>query len=158
MKTRVFPENHPDLPKNALNIRCTNKEVKKINEEKLRENPNPEIAIKAIHIHTTTKKFKPKILDGKVGTTAFIDILKLKIGSEVLVNSNVDVIDGIVNGSRGKILDFIRFPNGEIQYIIVEFHEEKAGRERRKQFPNIQQKYPGHNRQRMAFGKLRLKC
>ena len=144
LQTRVFSENHPDLPKNALNIRCTNKEVKKINEEKLKENPNPEIAIKAINIQTTKKNFKPKILDGKVGTTALMDILKLKIDSEVLVTNNIDVCDALVNGSRGKILDFIRFPNGEIQYIIVEFHDEKAGRERRKQFPNIQLKYPNH--------------
>ena len=80
LQTRVFPENHPDLPKNALNIRCKNKEVNQINEEKLKENPNPEITIKAINIHTTTKKFKPKIFDGKVGTTALLDALKLKVG------------------------------------------------------------------------------
>ena len=35
LETRVRPINHPDLPKDALIVTCTNAEVNRINEEML---------------------------------------------------------------------------------------------------------------------------
>ena len=142
LQTRVFPENSPEIPAEAFNVRCTNKEVSRINEEKLNANPNEEVILEAIHVQPTKGNYKPKLNDGKVGNTALVDCLKLKIGCEVMLNYNLDVCDSLVNGSRGTVVDFVKFPNGKIRFVLVQFHDEKAGQQRRKQFPNIQKKYP----------------
>ena len=141
LETRVRTKDHPDIPDDALFVMCTNAETIKMNEEKLKKNTSEEVIVNAIHIHDTKKQYKPTLKYGKVLNTPLLDILILKVGSEVMLTYNIDICDSLANGCKGKVLDFIRFPNGKIRYIVVEFDDPECGKERRKQFPQLQEKH-----------------
>ena len=91
----------------------------------------------------SSQQYKPTLKYGKVLNTPLLDILILKVGSEVMLTYNIDICDSLANGCKGKVLDFIRFPNGKIRYIVVEFDDPECGKERRKQFPQLQEKHEG---------------
>ena len=62
-----------------------------------------------------------------------------------MLKYNVDVCDSLANGTKGEIIDFVRMKENpdKIQSIIVEFQDEKAGAERRKNnSKKLQEKYP----------------
>ena len=143
LESRVRAINHPDIPEDALFVMCTNKEVDKINQDKLNKNPNEEVIMKAIHIHDTKKEFQPPLKYGKVKNTPLVNELHLKIGARVILTYNVDVVDSLANGCMGTVLDFIKFPNGKVRYVVVEFDNPEYGKERIKQFPELQKKYNG---------------
>ena len=143
LESRVRPYNHPDIPQDALFVMCTNKETDRINQEKLAKNKNEEVVMKAIHIHDTKKTFQPPLKYGKVQNTPLVDNLTLKVGSKVMLTYNIDVCDSLANGCKGTVLDFIKYPNGKIRYVVVEFDNPDCGKERRKLFPQLQQKYGG---------------
>ena len=143
LKTRVRPTiNHADIPNNSLKVFCTNKEVNYMNELKLEMNPNDEYLSRAYHICDTQQNFKPLLQYGKVKNTPCLNELKFKIGSEVMLTYNLDVCDYLANGSRGTVIGITTNQNGKLQYILVQFHDPKAGKERRKKFPSIQKDYP----------------
>ena len=66
LKSRVRNIDHEDIPDDALFVMCTNKEVDKINQDKLNKNPNEQVTMNAIHIHDTKKEFQPPLKNGKV--------------------------------------------------------------------------------------------
>ena len=67
--------------------------------------------------HTTDKYFVPKK------------------GSRVILIYNVDVCDGLNNGAKGIIIDFIR--NGDrITHVVVEFDNKEAGKTLKEQQPD----------------------
>ena len=141
LKSRVRNIDHEDIPDDALFVMCTNKEVDKINQDKLNKNPNEQVTMNAIHIHDTKKEFQPPLKYGKVKNTPLVNELHLKIGARVILTYNVDVVDSLANGCMGTVLDFIKFPNGKVRYVVVEFDNPEYGKERRKQFPGLQEKY-----------------
>ena len=55
LNTRVRSVNHPDIPKNALVVTCTNKEVNRINEERLSTISSKEYIIQAMNRSQITK-------------------------------------------------------------------------------------------------------
>ena len=144
LQGRVRPQNHPDLPKDALSVNCKNKEVDKINENMLALIDSDEIIIEALHSQSHQKNFRPILDHGKVRNTPLYNILRLKIGAKVMLTYNVDVCDSLANGSKGEIIDFVIVKGNpdKIQSIIVEFQDEKAGAERRKDNKMLQKKYP----------------
>ena len=143
LKSRVRDIDHADIPDDALFVMCTNKEVDKINQDKLNKNPNEQVTMNAIHIHDTKKEFQPPLKYGKVKNTPLVNELHLKIGARVILTYNVDVVDSLANGCMGTVLDFIKFPNGKVRYVVVEFDNPEYGKERIKQFPELQKKYNG---------------
>ena len=102
LKTRVRPRNHPDLKNVHLYIVPTRKACSKYNRDYLNSLDGDEIQIKARHYHSTQKTFKPFIekKEGAIGTTAFQDELKLKIGSNIIIihcssSANRSSFDGV---------------------------------------------------------------
>ena len=143
LKSRVRPNlNHPDIPDDALHVFCTNKEVNHINEQKLEINLNEVHVLKADHICDTQQNFRPTLQHRKVKNTPCVDELRLKVGAEVMLTHNLDVCDSLANGSKGTVIGIKKNQNGKIRYIIVQFHDNNAGKERRKTFPSIVNKYP----------------
>ena len=69
----------------------------------------------------------------------------MKIGAKVMLTYNIDVLDSLTNGSIGKVIGFEYAPDNEVKSVLVQFNDEKCGREKRKKntaaitqaFPNI---------------------
>ena len=80
---------------------------------------------------------------GTIMGTQHQKTLRLKIRSKIMITANVDTKDSLTNGTFGEIIDFEKQDNGKISAIIVQFKQEKNGRELRKRRPNLQKKYPG---------------
>ncbi len=54
-------------------------------------------------------------------------ILKIAIGARVMLTSNVDVPDGLVNGAMGMVVEIIRNNDNKVKTIIVEFDNPSIG-------------------------------
>ena len=115
-----------------------------MNNKRLKEVKEQEFQVEAICIHKTIKNFHPPIgKAGEVNKTPFQKLLKVKIGAKVILTYNVDICDGLTNGARGELLGIIRDLKGNIVKMIVKFEKDSIGREKRRNYPDIQRKYPG---------------
>ena len=145
LKTRVRPKSHEDLKDVSLYIVPTRKACTRYNMEYLNSLGGKEIQLKARHYHATQKKCKPFIekKEGAIGTTAFQDDLRLKIGANVIIIHNIDTSDGLTNGQLGKLVNIIYSKDGEADKLIVELQKENAGVQNRRKYPGLAIKYPG---------------
>ena len=135
--------NEEFLEDDAMHIFYTNKEVNEHNKKMLDKIQEPEICIKA-------KKFAPKGYEpkespnGTVDSTQFMNVLKIKKGARCVLNFNVDVIDGLVNGSSGTIIG-IEMRLGKPYCVMVQFDDPSCGKELRAKFPQLAKKYEDKN-------------
>ena len=130
MKERVRPYNHPDLQDIHIYIVCKKVECARINNQYLDSFPGDEIIVTATHFHKTQKKYSPFICkkEGTVGTTSFMDKLRLKIDCKVILIHNIDTSVGLTNGQLGKLIAVIRASDGSVNKCIVEFGRPSVGR------------------------------
>ena len=100
--------------------------------------------MKARHYHATQKKYQPFIekKEGAIGTTAFQDELRLKIGANIIIIHNIDTSDGLTNGQLGKLVALINTKDGEADKLIVKLQKKDAGIKNRRKFPGLAMKYP----------------
>ena len=75
------------------------------------------------------KLFEPYVdpVDGTVGSTPLLKNLYLKKGAKVILIQNLDVCDGLANGAKGTVLDFVK-SDGVVTQVIVEFENKEAGK------------------------------
>ena len=143
--TRIFPRNSGDLPKDALLVTGENRIVQSVNEKRISELPGELFEVEAEVSSRTRGKYKPKIdKSGQVKNTPLQKILKLKKNARIMLTMNLDVCDSLANGALGKVVDFVKKTNGELQYILVKFDNEDVGKEYRKKI-NFDRQYPGEN-------------
>lgn len=82
--------------------------VNEKNMEELDKNPNPELRFAPIYSSP----------DGKQARAAHDgDVLRMKVGAQVMLTINFDVEDGLVNGSRGVMTGY----DSEIESVRVKF-------------------------------------
>merc|ERR1712002_770514 len=61
-----------------------------------------------------------------------------------MLTYNVNTIDSLTNGALGKVIGFEKSANDTFKSVLVQFNDEKVGREKRKNNSTfLQQKYPG---------------
>ena len=146
LETRVRKLNDPDIPKSALVVTCTNKEVNRINEERLEAVEGQEFVHEAITRRNTQKNFKPKSdPSGAISGTPLQKILRMKAGAKVMLTFNLDTCDCLTNGAFGEFLGFKFNKDGSIGSVYVHFFDEDCGKEARKNYTQLQTKYPGKN-------------
>ena len=135
LKTRVRPVNHPDIPKGALIVTCTNKEVNRINDEKLSEITNQQFTLEAIN-RSQAKKIVNPLTDatGAIRNTPLQKVMKLKVSAKVVLTYNIDTIDSLTNGAFGEVIGMDFEKSGEVSRVIVHFYDEKCGYEKRKNY------------------------
>ena len=137
IKEKIRPYGHADLDEVSLYIVCTNKICSKINTNYLDNLPGNDIFSKARHYHPTQKNYKPRICkkEGTVGTSSFMNNLRVKVGCKVILIHNIDTSDGLTNGQLGKLIDIVTTEEGSIAKIIVKFQKEKVGKQNREKNP-----------------------
>lgn len=145
LESRIYARNSPDLPENALLITGTNKIVSTVNTAKLNQLPAELIALHATVTSRTRGKFIPKLdAAGMVKNTHLQFCLQLKIAAKVMLTYNIDVVDNLTNGTLGEVIGFQKDQGSKVKYVLVKFHNEDSGRDRRKSL-NFDRQYPGMN-------------
>ena len=146
LETRVREVNHPDIPAEALVITCTNKEVNKINEERLGLIDQNEYENESINKTNKLKQFKPRTdPSGAISGTPLQKTIKMKVGAKVMLTYNIDTCDCLTNGSFGEIVGFNFNTDGALKQVYVDFFNEDCGKKKRKGFVHLQKKFPGKN-------------
>ena len=107
LKTRVFKRGDKANPKDAIYISGTNAVVNRINNLRLSQLDGQVVELIANVFSESRGNFKPA-LDNKEdirGTTLQLKLL-LKKNCRVMLTCNLDVCDGLTNGSQGQVVDF----------------------------------------------------
>ena len=83
LRTRIFPENDPRIPKDTLYVFPKRKDVKKYNERQLNLVQGDLAVLEATNILSTRRHFDPYIdeTDGRVRNTPLTNALYLKKGA-----------------------------------------------------------------------------
>ena len=142
LSERVRPLNHPDIPDEALVITCKNEAVNKINERKLAKIDDQEFVSEA-QVKTQTSRNINPITDasGAIRNTPLQKILKLKIGARIMLTHNIDTCDSLTNGTFGEVIGLEFDAMNSLTRVIVCFDNQLSGKERRKNFVQLQKLY-----------------
>ena len=76
-------------------------------------------------------------IDVSIHTWNFKNKLKVKTGARICLNFNIRTIDELVNGSSGKIIDFVKNRRGNVDAIIILFDQETTGELQRKKHKHM---------------------
>ena len=146
LETRVRPLGHSDIPLDATFVSCTNAEVNRINEDMLALIDSPVYVLEAI-VKSDTLRIVRTLTErsGAIRNTPLQKVLKIKIGAKVMLTHNIDTCDSLTNGSFGEIVGLEFSKSRKISRILVHFNDENCGKERRKNYKELQSKYPGKN-------------
>ena len=133
LQTRVVTPWQNNYPTNVLHVFATKKEVSKHNNSMLNALGNeikiiPARDVKPDSLHNYTPK------DDERYTGGLQTSLSLAIGAHVMLIRNLDVADGLVNGSQGVVVGFDE-ATGSVTKIFVKFYHELIGQKSRQQMP-----------------------
>ena len=145
LEERVRPTDHPDNQGTDMSIVCTLSKAQQINADYLNQLPGETTTITATCYKANQKDFKPQVneKDGSIAKTGFIHKLDLKIGAKIMMVKNIDTSDGLTNGQTGVLIDMTKNKNGDIDYLLIKFDREQAGREARSRNPQLSLSHPG---------------
>ena len=122
LRTRVVKRGDSQIPENTTYVFPLRSQVNQCNEFKLNEMNDTLEVLAAINVLSTKKTFEPYVdpKDGKVRNTPLQNILYLKKGAKIILIHNIDVCDGLNNGAKGVVMDFIRTEE-KVTHVVVEF-------------------------------------
>ena len=134
------------IPEDALIVAGSNKDVNSYNTDKLNKVVGELISEKAFVYSDAKGEHKPTLNpDGSIRNTSLQYHIDLKKGCRVMLTTNLDVCDGLVNGSLGTVIGFEYNKERRIQYIMVTFDDKEDGKRRRTNCDRVVAKYPGLN-------------
>ena len=131
LESRVIKPNSPGYPSEALHVYRLNADVDERNEHMLNQ------------LSPSITRYQIKAKDAMTGQTKHIDmsslstkrtetgglhgVLKIACGARVMLTTNVDVSDGLVNGARGEVVHIVSNRNNEVVTVLVKFDNEQVG-------------------------------
>ena len=139
LKSRFIPANSIDYPRNALHIFAENSLVNEHNLTMLASLSNQLVSIFAIDDYPTrTNQRTIDFVRAKKSssTGGLLYKLDLKVGCRVMLTSNVDIEDRLINGQIGTVKKSYTL-NGKIISIFVTFDDANGFNQRRSNHLNI---------------------
>ena len=131
LESRVVSPDSPDYPSEALHVYKLNADVDEHNDHMLKRIPS------------TVRRYAVKASDTMTGQTKHIDlaslsskrtetgglhsVLNIAVGARVMLTTNVEVSDGLVNGARGRVVHIVTNGNNDVTTVLVKFDCEKVG-------------------------------
>merc|ERR1712016_92270 len=142
-RVRAFDDS---IPADALIVAGSNADVNKYNTERLNKLKGDLVSLKAKVFSDAQGIFKPKLNnDGSITGCQLQYNIDLKKQCRVMLTVNLDVCDGLVNGSLGTVIDFVYNKEGKVKYIMVKFDDKEDGKKRRANYDWVESIYPGQN-------------
>ena len=125
LRFREIAENTADYPTQALHVYRLNADVDTRNGFMLNSlaPQSAQYTIKAIDsvAGQTSHLSLSSLSDKRSETGGLHGTLKLAIGARVMLTTNVDVSDGLVNGARGEVVHVVTNNNSEVTSVLVRF-------------------------------------
>ena len=131
LKSREIAANTANYSNQALHVYRLTTNVNKQNSDMINSivpesaqfaiKPIDSVASQTNHISLTSLSDKPSETGGLHST------LRLTIGAQVMLKTDVDVSDGLVNGARGEVVDIVTNNNSEVTSILVRFDNNRVG-------------------------------
>ena len=149
LKTRfIKPEEHDELT--TCHCFFRNVDVSEHNTKMLNSLSNDHDLVELPAIETLPKGFiSPVMPHGTIGLrgndTGFMKILYLRKQARVMMISNINTPDELVNGAMGTVADFIANDKGVVECLIVIFDSESCGEDQRNRYSEISAKYKDVN-------------
>ncbi|KAL0883757.1 hypothetical protein ABMA27_015861 [Loxostege sticticalis] len=134
-------QNYDQVPNSAIHLFYENKRVDEYNNYKLNQSNEKEEVITAIE---DDDKWDPSEL-------------RVKIGIRYMITCNVDVGDGLANGTTGIVKGFDYDKNGFVSAVWMEFHSDKIGKKTRLEYLNKHKKSGCENWVPIARSKIVMK-
>ena len=121
------------FPQHVLHMFAGNKPAKEYNETQVNTLDTQLILIDAINEIPKDIVVSQSQIDAikqrKMSETGNLESqLKLKIGAQVMLTSNLDIDDRLVNGLVGTVKQ-IKYKNNEVSVVYLTFNDNNAGRE-----------------------------
>ena len=131
LNSRVITADMPNYPTHALHVYCRNKDVDLRNSfmlnnlaserEQYTIKASDAVAGQTTHIDLST------LSDKRSETGGLHGVLKLAIGACVMLTTNVDVSDGLVNGARGEVVHIVSNNDHMVTSVLVKFDNQQVG-------------------------------
>ena len=131
LRSRELTPNLPNYPNQALHVYRLNVDVDERNSLMLNAlaPENQQYSIKACDaVAGQTNHVNLSNLSDKRSETGGLHcVLKLAIRARVMLTTNVDVSDGLVNGARGEVVHIVTNDTGKVTNILVKFDNPEVG-------------------------------
>ncbi len=138
LQSRIVQEE--DAPQDCCHVFYTNKEVSNHNLKVLQKLDAPEEECEALI--TAPRGYSPTIKeDGRIDQTQFMKKLVVKLGARVMLISNINTCDELVNGAMGQIIGIEHNKSGQVECIVVQFDNDTVGEQHRAKYPFYSEKF-----------------
>ena len=128
LASRILPDD-ASHPEEALHVFATNAMTDQYNNTRLLSLPEPHYPLAAIDSKTDNNTGQVTVtMPTKSSETGGLkELLVLAVGARVMLTTNLDVADGLVNGARGEVVDFQFDKDGAVQTVFVKFDNPNVG-------------------------------
>ena len=122
---------HDNYPTNALHIWAENKPVDEHNTKQFQNLPAPLLVLKAVDqypAHVTKQDIDKVLAKGPSGTGGLDYVVLMKEGARVMLTTNIDIADRLINGQMGRTVRIaVDCNTNKPTTVCVKFDDDEAG-------------------------------